>query len=241
MSTFHLNQAVAVADGVKIGQLFRGTLVQTVDPLDDTAFGDSFMSRIGGLEATELSGSYHYDAAVNDTPLFDRLGTSDTAVLVAPRPDEGVGATAYTFVGMHPDVTGPDGDRTGLAGGTFRIAGTSLAVRGQLLETGQTARTATFDGADATLPAVGSGETLYAQLNVVSASGTTPTLDVIVESDDADTFASATTRVTFTQATGVGAQRLTAAGPITDTFYRVSVTIGGTDPSFLFYVTVGIR
>ncbi len=79
-------------------------------------------------------------------------------------------------------------------------------------------------------------------MHVVAASGTTPTLDMIVESDDNSGITSGVTRITFTQEVAVGAQYATAvAGPITDDWWRVGWTIGGTGPSFTVIVTVGIQ
>jgi len=70
-------------------------------------------------------------------------------------------------------------------------------------------------------------------LNVTAASGTTPTLDVIVETSDDPTFATnARTLMTFTQKTTTGTQRLSAAGM--DRYIRPKATIGGTTPSFTF-------
>lgn len=73
-----------------------------------------------------------------------------------------------------------------------------------------------------------------AQLNVSAASGTTPTLDVVIE----DTFDGGTTWNTvgaFTQKTATGAQALDVTGLFTDQL-RIRWTVGGTTPSFTFDV-----
>jgi hypothetical protein len=76
---------------------------------------------------------------------------------------------------------------------------------------------------------------------VIAAGGTLPTLDVTVQSDDAEGFASPTTRLTFTQKSAIGAEFITpVAGPITDTWWRVSWAIGGTTPTFGIVACVGI-
>jgi hypothetical protein len=76
----------------------------------------------------------------------------------------------------------------------------------------------------------------------VAFGGTSPTLDVIVQSDDASGFPSATNRITFTQATGFTAEYATpVAGAITDDWWRVNFTIGGTaSPNFTFICVIGI-
>lgn len=70
------------------------------------------------------------------------------------------------------------------------------------------------------------------RLNVTAASGTTPTLNVTIQtSHDGTTWRTAGT---FTQATATGEQR--AAFNI-DRFVRASWAIAGTTPSFTFTVT----
>jgi hypothetical protein len=62
-----------------------------------------------------------------------------------------------------------------------------------------------------------------------------------VESDDNGSMTSATTQITFPQKTFVTSEWLSAAGAITDDYWRVGYTIGGSTPSFNFAVVVGIR
>jgi hypothetical protein len=111
-----------------------------------------------------------------------------------------------------------------------------------LLHEGSTARTVTGNGTARQLGLVGATQKLYASLHVVDAS-VADTLDVKIQSDDASGMGTPTDRITFTQATAVGAQYATpVSGPIaTDTWWRVSYTIGGTSPSFKFAVVVGIQ
>jgi hypothetical protein len=89
---------------------------------------------------------------------------------------------------------------------------------------------------------VSASQKMYAALHVRSVSGTNPTLDVVVQSDTVG-FPSATSRITFSQATATTNrhQFSSVAGAITDDYWRVSYTIGGTGtPTFSFAVTVGI-
>ncbi len=65
-----------------------------------------------------------------------------------------------------------------------------------------------------------------------TANGTTPTLDVVIQtSHDGTTWRTAHT---FTQATATGTQR---ASFTVDRFVRASWTVDGTTPSFTFAVT----
>jgi hypothetical protein len=68
-------------------------------------------------------------------------------------------------------------------------------------------------------------------LDVTARSGTTPTLDVVIQtSHDGTTWRTAHT---FTQATATGQQRAAFA---IDRFVRASWTVGGTTPSFTFSI-----
>lgn len=86
---------------------------------------------------------------------------------------------------------------------------------------------------------------LYAALHVFELSGTSPTLDVKIQSAALVGFGSPTDRVTFTQATGASANTsqwaTPLAGAITDGFWRVSYTVSGTGtPTFSFAVVAGV-
>lgn len=127
-----------------------------------------------------------------------------------------------------------------LAGYGLQIKGAALTTRGQILE--KVTSTATGNSAAKQRSATLSTQTLHAFLFVTAVSGTTPTLDVVVQSDDAVGFASATARITFDQVTAIGAQYKTLAGPITDDYFRVARTIGGTDtPTFSYVVMLAIQ
>lgn len=95
------------------------------------------------------------------------------------------------------------------------------------------ARTATGDSGSLG-PNYGSASTLRAQLNVTAASGTSPTLNVLIE-DSVDEGATWNTVGTFAQRTAAGREVLNITGLFGDTL-RVSWTIGGTTPSFTFAV-----
>jgi hypothetical protein len=81
---------------------------------------------------------------------------------------------------------------------------------------------------------------VYGLLHVFSATPGPDTLDVVVQSDSANTFLSPTDVITFAQKTAAGHEWKEAAGPITDTWWRISYTIGGGSPSFTFAVAIGI-
>ncbi len=91
------------------------------------------------------------------------------------------------------------------------------------------------------LGAVSASQRVYGAIHVLFASGSTPTLDVTVKSAALVGFGSPTTRLTFGTIGSLGYDFQQASGAITDQFWRVDWTIGGTgSPTFSFVVVVGI-
>src|SRR3990167_10602028 len=102
------------------------------------------------------------------------------------------------------------------------------AVDGRLFGLGS--KTATGNGTALQLGTLDTGETMYAALHVISASGTSPTLDVAIASDNDSGFASGVTRITFAQKVAAGSEWKSLAGPIaTDDWWRATWAIGGAD------------
>ncbi len=77
------------------------------------------------------------------------------------------------------------------------------------------------------------GESIRAQLNVTTASGTSPTLNVLIE-DTLDGI-NYNTIAAFTQKTAAGREVLNITTPFSETL-RVSWTIAGASASFSFSV-----
>jgi hypothetical protein len=94
------------------------------------------------------------------------------------------------------------------------------------------ARTTT--GNSGALPGYGPASSIRAQLNVTAASGTTPTLNVLVE-DSVDGGLTWNTIGTFAQKTAAGREVINITTLFGDQL-RVSWTIAGTTPSFTFAV-----
>lgn len=92
----------------------------------------------------------------------------------------------------------------------------------------------TTSGQTSSLTGYGYAKTLRAQLAVTAASGTTPTLNVVIE-DTVDGGTNWNQVAAFTQATATGVQVQNITTPFSDTI-RVRWTIAGTTPSFTFSV-----
>jgi len=104
---------------------------------------------------------------------------------------------------------------------------------GVFLETLVASAARTTTGNSGVLTGFGPVKTLRVALNITAASGTTPTLDVVIEDtlDGTNFF----TIGTFTQKTAAGADVLNVTAPFADSV-RIRWTIGGTTPSFTFDV-----
>lgn len=200
---------------------------------ETTALGDAWGESLAtGVQQAELAAEGFYDDA-SDSVNAALSGNEATSRVVC-----------YGFAGntLAQQFTG----LTGAFGGTY----TRSATRNELTKasatwtvTGQkddgvillplAAVTATdYGGAQNNGASTSSGGVAYLQVTAVS--GTSPTADVKVR-DSADN-ATYVDLVSFTQATGRTAERVTVSGTV-DQYLKVRYTIGGTDPSFT--ITVG--
>ena len=101
----------------------------------------------------------------------------------------------------------------------------------------------TTTGTGTAIAATGPSATqrVHAGLHIISASGTTPSLTVKIQSAPASNFASPTDRITLNAASGAGWQyAATSPAAVTDGWWRATWTISGTGPSFTFAVLFGI-
>lgn len=89
----------------------------------------------------------------------------------------------------------------------------------------------TASGTSGVLSGFASADKMRVQLNVTAASGTTPTLDVVIEDTlDGTNF---NTIGTFTQKSAASREVININTPFADRI-RVRHTVGGVDPSFTF-------
>jgi len=241
MATTVLNDVKLWRGGYDLsGKSNRLRYVLTTDALEDTGFGNGGHRAFApGLKGVNLDhgGMLDLGAGSYEDILWAEQGTADLPLTVSV--PGSAGSRAYLNRGI-PSQLAPGGSVGELYAFAVTAQGTGSIGRGLVLEDGGTARTSSFNGTAYQLDAGPvTGQFLYAVLHVLSASAG-DTVDVVVESDDNSGMTSATTRVTFTQATAIGSEWMALAGPVTDDWYRVAVTIGGSDPSFEFVVAVGI-
>jgi hypothetical protein len=213
-----------------------------VDEKDVTTFGSAgWNTVIGGIKKGKVAASGFWSAGSSDQVddnLWPGMGGRGAWSWCPDTAD--VADIAYLTYGLQANYKILDGVGE-VAPWSADMSSAWPISRGVVLHPPGTARTATGSGTAVEHVAVTSGQYVYGNLHVLSVSGTsTPTITVTVQSDDNSGFTSATTRATFTAATAVGGESIRAAGAITDTWWRVGYTIAGTNPSFLFTVTLGV-
>jgi hypothetical protein len=220
------------------------TLGYEFEEKDATVFNDNVRHSMPGLAKVSFDfAGFGYSDGTDEVEdvLYARTTTTSVPMTFCPTGDGAAASIAYfaETLELSQSYGGAIGEMYPFS--AKGVGQGSPLVRGTILE--NAAKTTTGAGTARLLGAVTATQKLYGCLHVTAVSGTNPTLDVIVESDDAAGFSSGTTRLTFTQKTAVGSQFITpVAGPITDTYWRASVTIGGTDtPSFTIVLTVGIQ
>lgn len=201
---------------------------------------------IGGLQSGDFNAEGQWEVGdpgrIDDAMWANRRAMEPWSVAPDATSDLAAGGKMYVAKAIRTQAT--------LFGSVGDVAPWSLGaklsgpmVQGYCLHPSGVPRTATGVGTAHELGEVAAGQKLYANLHVLSAAGTTPSLTVTVQSDTASDFASATTRATFGAKTTTGQyEHLSVAGPFADdTFWRVGYTVSGTTPSFLFLVSFGIE
>lgn len=210
---------------------------------DATALGDQTRRNLAGLKTMAAGMQGWFDAGAGiDQLLFDQIGLADAPISYAPAGSANEGDLAFSFLALHVQYS-----PQGAVGEVFNFTAAAQAARGDGLQRGTIMHNGTEaasgdGGSGQQLGAIAQGQQLYGALHVLAAGGVGPTLDLIVESDDANTFASATTRMTFAQQTAVGFDCPTpVTGPVTDDWWRMAWTLGGTTPSFQFVCILAIQ
>lgn len=225
--------------------LSTATVSTTAETLDATKFTDTTRIYIGGLKTHSLSceGNQSYGAAEIENIIRQQVALSGGTVYTVTPEGGSVGEEAFfgtTLVSAHQPVGGTVGDLH-----KFTFSGVAAngypCIKGQLFKAAGSTTSSTTSSA-VQLGAVSATQRIFIALHVLSVSGSSPTLDIKLQSDDNSGFTSATDRITLTQATTAGTAQFTSlAGAVTDNYWRISYTIGGSStPTFSFVVAVGI-
>lgn len=216
------------------GQLNAIAADMSAETPEITTFGMTTKARLGGLKDSKISLNGYFDS---EPVLFPLIGAAtNPAMTIAP-----TGADGETCWLFRPAMAkySPGGKVGDVFAYKVEGEGSGPFVQGTILLP-NLARIVTGAGVGRQLGAVTATQRLYAALHVFAKSGSSPTLDVVVESDAANTFLTPAAIITFAQKTLVGSEWKEVAGPNTDDWWRISYTIGGGTPSFSFAVIVGI-
>lgn len=244
MAIFKYTDLSILVDDIEMAGNAKSVALSTeVTLLDTTALNsDGWTSSIGGLKSgsVDISG-FMQDVADGsvDATLWPLLGAAGTVKSITIGTADGSPGYLLKSIPLtYTPIAGAVGElATGSISGS---SSTGPVVRGTLLHPSSTARTSSASGTGRQLGAVTATQSIYASLHVIAASGGSPTLDVKVQSDDNAGFTTPTDRITFTQATGRTSQLSSLAGAVTDDYWRITYTIGGSTPSFEFAVVAGI-
>ena len=200
MAAFVLVNAKSMYDGRDLSGITRQVALNSeVDLQEVTTFGDTFRRRAAGLFSVDLSAESYWESLSgddsSDSDMFGLLNAGKKLVSVAGEGGN-VADVGYMFEGdlQSYNVGAPIGE---LYKANIALQGNDKLMRGQVMENGT--RTATGNGTAVQVGAVSSTQTIWSGLHVVAASGTSPTLDVTVESDDASGFATTVLRFTHAQ------------------------------------------
>lgn len=203
------------------GSLNRGKLDVSVNMLDSTPFNVSSVRRTPGISkaSLDIDGYYEAGAELIDDILAERIGGAEELLSVFPQ-DALPGSIGYSFAALAAKLA-----RSGSYGELFVIntqaQSSGVIVRGTLMEIGSKASTA--NGAGRQLGPVAAGKKVYAIAHVLSGSGT---LGLRLQSG-ATLGGAYTDRATLGSMSGPGAQMVNAAGPVTDTYWRLAWTVSG--------------
>lgn len=217
------------------------TFNYSADMLDVTTFADDqARTFLAGLTQYDIQYGGFLNMDPDDTALDALVGAS-AAVLMSFGVEDAaaVGTIGYVAQGRVAtyDRLGSIGDATPY---TLSMTGHNFLGRGEVFR--NSTDTVTANGANSQLGALSASQTLYSALHVpATVSGTSPTLDVTIESDDSGGFGTPTTRITHTQLIAEGWELSSVAGAVTDDYWRAVITIGGTDtPTFPIFIVLAI-
>ena len=241
MAKFVFNDGKVFSGGYDLSDHVTSVNLEIMaEELDATTINSGgFREVLGGLRVSSLTMDGFYEAGANKPDAL--LGASiGNELIVTTVPEAGVGNTAYFMKSRLFSYQ--------MFGAVGEIAPFSISksqsddevVQGKIEIDG--ALTATGNSTGVQLGAVGSTEKIYVAIHCTAVSGTsTPTVTFKLQSDDNASFTSPTDVITFSDITAIGADYQSAAGAITDDYFRLNYTISGTSPSFSIHATIGIE
>ncbi|MGH7536937.1 MAG: hypothetical protein ACREMG_15375 [Gemmatimonadales bacterium] len=223
------------------GDMNALALTYEAEAIDQSTMGVGTRAFMGGLKRilAQHAGYTQFGLGLTDDVLAAALGGVQVMTMAPLTGAEGEpGYSFQSLITKYAPLKGAVGQAQ-----QFDVTGEASQgplINGIFLING--ARTTTGTGTIFNPGAASASQKLYAALHVLTVAGTaTPTLTAKVQSAATGGFGSPTDRITFAAATAIGAQWATPVpGPITDAFWRISYTISGTTPSFVFAALMDI-
>lgn len=209
------------------------------EPIDNTTIDPSNTTRIftPGLINAAITAEGYLNMGTHELELND---SSDVDNVISVYPNAGTaGLVGYGMGGARSQLV-----HRGEIGSMYRFTYDVYATTGPIVRLnsmeGEVTKTSTGNGSAIVLGAVAAGRSIYCFLHVTAIAGTaTPSLTVKLQSSANGSTGWADV-VSMTAKTAVGAEVKSTAGPETDTYWRITWTISGTDPSFTFMAGAGI-
>ncbi|MEV0227981.1 hypothetical protein [Nonomuraea sp. NPDC050786] len=216
-----------------------------------TAFGDAgWRTLLGGLFSTGIDAAGQWEAGVDaaaavmpvDPASWDGLVGRQAHPWTACPESADVGSLAW-FTAAQRSSYKLGGEVGQVAPWEAKAASSGPLLRGVVVHAPGVPRSTAGAGPGSNRGPLSASQRLYAAVHVLSVTGTaSPSITVRVESDSDNTFATPTTRATFSAASAAAGrgQLVQVAGPVTDTWWRVAWTVTGTAPEFLFLAAFGV-
>jgi len=230
------NQKVYINGYDRSGVVNQISLNMNNDVKDSTALGDLQRVYTPGLNDIEFSSEGFYDVDV-DGILWDSVGVDGKVISFY---ESGAAANAVGYA-MPASILGYAPGFKVAELKAFRISAKSSGKFVKVTTPdGIVKKTSTGNGTARELGAVSATQKVFSFVHVIAKSGTNPTLVMTIASDSLSGFTSPITQITHTQFTDIGSEVKSANGAITDTWWRVTYTLGGSSPSFDVIVGIGI-
>lgn len=207
------------------------------DELENTTTEDTIHTAVPGIPAFDFQaeGFNSYGAGEVEAVVYPYVDANTQVVCTLSVDAGAAGETAYLWTGYVYAYEQPF-NVPELSGYTIGIKPDAKVVRATIVRA-EGAATVSGSGTAYQVGSVSASQSVYAHVHCTAFTGTS--LDINVESDDASGFVSPVTRASFTQLTGVGKERKSAAGAITDDWWRIDWTFVGTSATFM--VAIGIE
>lgn len=224
------------------GDTNQATIAASREVKDTTNYlSAGWKEAISGLGSAKIAVDGFVEYGTAAVPLSDDIGSAAhglvQGITLAPvgAADQAVAYFTNVLESEYDPLQGKVGDVA-----AFKLMAESSwpLVKGVIAVPPGNALSVTGTGTINNLGPVAAGQQIYADLHVLSVSGS-PTITFTIQSAALVGFAGPTTRLTFTAATGQTSQILRAPGAITDAFWRAAWTVSGSG-SVLASVAFGV-